>query len=278
MTTRRAVVVALAVLPLIACSSSTDGPASAASGTPASGATEQAGSVLVYAPGALAAQTKQLAEAYRAAGLGTMTFEVGHTPVQREQLDKGATPDVWIAANPDDMTATADKGLVDKASITRLGTTSLVVVTAPGNPAQVKAVTDLARPGTKLLLGAETLPIWKVTAKSFAKVEKAQPGFTAKAMGNAVSREMGVQPIVTKVSQGTADAGIVFGTDVGRQAKDKGVEVVEIPAEQNAMLPLVAGRVTSGANADGAKVAMDFLTTGKGHTLLTEAGFKPAAP
>ncbi|MGO4957718.1 molybdate ABC transporter substrate-binding protein [Luteococcus sp. Sow4_B9] len=279
MSNRRAALAALAVLPLVACSSTGAGDATtpSPSSPAASGAAPTKGDVLVYAPGALAALTKPIAAAYEQAGLGTVTFEVGHTPIQREQLAKGATPDVWIAANPDDMATTADKGLVDGTTVTQLGRTALTIVVAPKNPAGVTAVTDLTKPGTKVLLGAETLPIWKVTDKAFAKIEKQQPGFTAKVMANVASREMGVQPIVTKVSMGEADAGIVFATDVTKAAKDKGLTTVAIPEEQNAMLPISTAVVTAGKNPTAAQGFVDFLSSGEGHDVLTEAGFLPPA-
>ncbi|MEL4505975.1 molybdate ABC transporter substrate-binding protein [Luteococcus sp. H138] len=277
MLSRRGVLAALAVIPLAACGQEKSTPGGSASPGDSAGASGEAGqgTVVVYAPGAMAAQTKKLATAFAAAGLGTATFEVGHTPVQREQLAKGATPDVWIAANPDDMRTTADKGLVAKDSVKQLGRTKLVVVVAPDNPGKVAAVADLAKPGTKVLLGAETLPIWKVTAKSLAKIEAKQPGFTAKVLANAVSREMGVQPIVNKVQLGEADAGIVFITDL--PAERKGLTTVEIPDKVNAMLPLSAATVSAGKNAAGAQAFLDFLSTGEGRKVLEEAGFLPPA-
>ena len=49
--------------------------------------------------------------------------EVGHTPIQREQLAKGAKPDVWIAANPADMTSAAEAGLVVADRVQQLART-----------------------------------------------------------------------------------------------------------------------------------------------------------
>lgn len=274
MVNRRGIVAALAVLPLVACSAGAGGGDTASPSTQQSSQTATQ-EVVVYAPGALAAHTKQLAAAYQEAGLGKATFEVGHTPIQREQLVKGATPDVWIAANPDDMKTTAQKGLVAKDGVAQLARTSLVVVVAPQNPGKVTSVTDLAKPGTKVLLGAETLPIWKLTAKSFAKMDKQQPGFSRKVLANTVSREMGVQPIVNKVQLGEADAGIVFITDV--PAEKKGLSTVEIPQAQNAMLPLSIAPVTAGKNQQGAASFIDFMTTGEGKQVLDEAGYLPPA-
>ncbi len=274
MVTRRSLLSLLAVLPLAGCAA----PAPAASGAPAapggaSAAPSAAGTpVVVYAPGALAAHTKALAAAYAAAGLGTVSFEVGHTPVQREQLAQGAAPDVWIAASPADMKTAADKGLVKADAVAQLAVTQLTVVTAPKNPGQVAALTDLAKPGVKVLLAVETLPIWTTTKKTFDKVEATRPGFTAAVLANTVSREMGVQAIVQKVQLGEADAGVVFVTDVPAGSP---VGTVAVPAEVNTTLALSLAPVTAGKNPAGATSFAAFMTTGPGKDVLTRAGYLP---
>lgn len=276
MWSRRRLLSALAVLPLAGCASSAPAaPAapSASGGPGAPGAPSAAGApVVVYAPGALAAHTKAIAAAYAAAGLGTVSFEVGHTPVQREQLAKGAAPDVWIAASPADMQAAADKGLVAADAVAPLAVTRLVVVVAPGNPGKVTTLADLARPGVKVLLAVETLPIWATTKKTFDRVEAATPGFTAAVLANTVSRELGVSAIVQKVQLGEADAGVVFVTDVGAGAT---VTTVPVPDDVNTTLALSVAPVTAGKNRVGAASFIDFMTRGPGKGVLTQAGYLP---
>lgn len=284
MATRRGVLSAIGCLALAACSSS-ETTKSAPSGTSpapsespqpsADGATkaQASGTIVVFLPGALATQVKPLTEAYQAAGLGEVTFEVGHTPVQREQLAKGATPDIWIAANPDDMKQAAEDGAVVAGEVAQLARTKLGIVVPADNPAKIASLADLAKPGTKVLLAAETLPIWKATAKALEKLEKTSKGTTAKIVANAVSREMGVQPIVTKIGKGVADAGIVFVTDVAPDRTD--VKLVEIPDATNAMLPFSIAPVTAGKNPEQVQGFMDFMLTGAGHEALAKAGFLP---
>ena len=272
MLSRRHLIAALALLPLAACAATPSATPSA----PAAATAASAVTVVVYAPGAMAAHTKPLAAAYAEAGLGTVSFEVGHTPIQREQLAKGATPDVWIAANPADMQTTAGKGLVDADRVTQLARTKLVVVVAPDNPGNVAALTDLGREGVSLLVGAETLPIWAATEKTLDKLEDSQgAGFKEKVLANVVSREMGVQPIVTKVTMGEADAGIVFVTDV--PADRKGLTTLDIPDGLNTLLPLSMAPVTAGTNAAGATAFLEFMTAGPGRAILDEAGYLPPA-
>ncbi|NLT29485.1 MAG: molybdate ABC transporter substrate-binding protein [Propionibacterium sp.] len=262
-----AAVAALLVLPFAACA----GPAE-----PVETGGDDQGEVVVFSPGALAGHTKALAEAYREAGLGTVSFEVGHTPIQREQLDKGATPDVWIAANPKDMQTAAEKDLVDPDGVEPLARTSLVVVVAPDNPGEVAEYTDLARPGVKVLLADESLPIWMTTSKTLEKIEQTEPGFTDKLLANTVSRELGVQPIVQKVQLGEADAGIVFGTDV--PADPQGLTTADFPAEVNTELSLMIAPVTAGKNQDAGLAFIEFMTEGAGRDLLIEVGYTEPTP
>lgn len=271
---RRRVLAALALVPLAACAGPTPAapaPAASAHATGTTPAAPAASEVTVFVPGAMAAHAKGLAAAFDVGGAHTVV-EVGHTPIQREQLVKGATPDVWIAANPADITSAAEAGLVVADRVQQLARTKLVVVVAPGNPAGITGIEDLAKPGVKVLLGAETLPIWKVTERGFTKVEAAHPGFTAAVTANTVSREMGVQPIVTKVTKGEADAGVVFVTDVPADA-----EIVQVPDAFNAELPLSIAPVTAGKNPAGAAAFIAFMTAGEGKEILTKAGYLPPA-
>ncbi|WP_432559459.1 molybdate ABC transporter substrate-binding protein [Granulicoccus sp. GXG6511] len=263
-----ATLAAFALLPVVACTS-TQPTAATGDDAPAPAPQE----VVVFAPGALAAHTKALATAYQKEGHGTVSFEVGHTPIQREQLDKGATPDVWIAANPNDMQTTADKGLVAPDTVAPLARTRLVVVVAPGNPGNITEVTDLAEPGAKVLLAAQTLPIWMTTAKTFEKIEQQHPGFTQQVEANTVSRELGVQPIVQKIQLGEADAGIVFVTDV--PADPKGLTTVEIADEVNTELTLQIASVTAGKHPEEGRRFIEFMTTGGGREVLRGVGYLP---
>ena len=277
MITRRSLLALVALVPLVPLTGCAASAAPAPAPAPATAAPAAAASeaVVVFAPGALAAHTKALAAAYQAGGRA-VSFEVGHTPVQREQLAKGATPDVWIAANPADMAAAAEAGLVDAGGVRQLARTRLVVVVAPGNPGGVSSFGDLGKPGLKVLLGAATIPIGAATDKTLAKAEATQgAGFRARVEGNVVSRELGVQPIVNKVTLGEADAGIVFVTDVPPDAR--GVTTVTIPDAENTEVPLSIAPVTAGVHKDGAAAFLDFVTTGPGRQLLADAGYLPPA-
>lgn len=200
MLSRRTALTLMAVLPLLplaaACSSST-GTTSGSSpteqtSTHAADAVTNTGAVQVFAPGAFAAHQKSISEFYASTGRGSITFAMGHTPMQRAQLAQGAAPDVWISASESDMTAAADAGLVDKGAVAQLARTKLIVIVAPGNPGGVNSLGDLDKPGLKLLVGADTIPIGKGTDAMLPKVGATQSsGWADRVKANIVSRELG---------------------------------------------------------------------------------------
>ena len=88
------------------------------------------------------------------------------------------------------------------------------------------------------------------------------------------SREFNVRQVLTKVSLGEADAGIVYRTDA-RSAGDN-VRVVEIPAEFNVVADYVIA-IVAGAPPELARAWVTLLTGPAGQTALEGAGFERAS-
>jgi len=85
------------------------------------------------------------------------------------------------------------------------------------------------------------------------------------------SYEADVKAVVTKVTLGEADAGIVYATDV-KAAGDKATGV-EIPDELNviATYPIVVTKAAK--NVDTAEAFVAFVLSGAGQQILAGAGF-----
>ena len=86
------------------------------------------------------------------------------------------------------------------------------------------------------------------------------------------SLEENVKAVVTKVTFGEADAGIVYATDVIAAGDD--AAGVEIPADINvvAEYPIVAV-AEDAPNADGAQAFIDFVLGDQGQEILASYGF-----
>lgn len=264
--------VPVVLLGLPACGGTPSGSGSPGAGTTGTGTSGGAGAVTVFAPGAFAETVKPIGAAYQKTG-GTAKFEVGHTPMQLTQLQQGATPDVWISASPATMETAKQQHLVLADKAKPLAVTKIVVITAPGDPGKVKALTDLGRPGLRLLLGVPDLPIGKSTEASLKKMDaKFGAGFTKKVLANVVSRELGVKPIVSKVQLGEADAGIVFVTDAKSAPR---VGTLDVPDALNTPVVLSIAPVTAGKNPQAAQAFVDFMTGEAGQGVLHDQGYLP---
>jgi molybdate transport system substrate-binding protein len=88
-----------------------------------------------------------------------------------------------------------------------------------------------------------------------------------------VSREDNVKAVVTKVSLGEADAGIVYVTDV-TAGGDK-VEGVAIPEDQNVTATYPIATVKASQAPEAAQAFVDLVRSAEGQQVLQEHGFLP---
>jgi molybdate transport system substrate-binding protein len=177
------------------------------------------------------------------------------------QLQQGA---------PADVLATADTGSMDKAgdlvgAPQAFAGNKLVIAVEPGNPLHVSGLADLAREDLKVVLAAPEVPAGKYAAEVLGKA-----GVTVR----PVSLEVSVKGIVTKISLGEADAGIVYVTDV-EAAKGK-IDGVAIPDDQNVVATYPVATLRDTRYPDDAKAFMDFVLSAAGQKVLADHGFLPA--
>jgi len=187
----------------------------------------------------------------------------------RTQIENGAPADVFASAENKHMDAAHKAGMVDAPK--PFATNAPVIVVPADNPGKVTSLKDL--PNVKrLVIGTPEVPIGTYTLQILDKA-KSQYGadFPARVQARVVSRELNVRQLLTKVSLGEADAGIVYRTDA-RSAGGK-VRVVEIPAELNVVAEYPIATVTKAPNPDLARAWVALVTGPAGQTALKDAGF-----
>ena len=231
----------------------------------------------VFVPGTLVEISKLFVAGFEAQHPDVkVNVEVGHTPTQRAQIEQGATPDVLIAAGRADIDALAQQNLVTADQIKGLARNQLVVIVPPDNQANIASPADLANPGVRLLVAAEELPVGMATQKLLDNLSKqGAPDFKDKALANVVSKEMGVNPIVSKISLGEADAGIVFVSDATSASN---VKAVAVPDDANVVVTFVTAPLDGAPNPELAKTFVDYLLSDEAQSMLQAKGFLPAKP
>ncbi len=190
-----------------------------------------------------------------------LTFNFAGSADLVTQITQGAPADIFVSADDSNMKKLTNAGenIGDPVSIAK---NTMEIIVEKGNPKSVAGVADLAKPDLIVVLCADTVPCGKSAATVLAN---AAVTVTPKSL------EDKVKGVVTKVSAGEADAGIVYVTDV--QAASETAAGVEIPADVNVInnYPMVLTRESP--NPDAAKAFMAFVVSDGGTAILAKYGF-----
>ncbi len=225
-----------------------------------------AGTITVFAASSLTAAFNEEGKAFSAANPGTsVTFDFGGSSALVTQIGHGAPADVFVSADDANMKKLTDAGEA-AGTPTRIARNSLEIIVATGNPRGIRTVADLARPELTVVLCAPTVPCGAGAATVLAN---------ANVTATPKSLEDQVKGVVTKVTTGEADAGIVFATDVS--AAGAAAEGVEIPSAINTITSYPSTVTKEATNARGGAAFIAFVGSQKGQAILEKYGFLPPA-
>ncbi len=174
------------------------------------------------------------------------------------QIRQGAPADVFASADQRNMSKLGELAVDPEI----FATNTLVIVTAPGNPKNVRSLADLTKPGITTVVCQMAQPCGAATDTVVRRT-----GITI----DAASEEQSVSAVLTKVTTGQADAGVVYVTDA-RTAGDQ-VATVNDPAFATVVNDYPIAVI---ADADDHELASQFrdLVLGEdGRRILRDAGF-----
>ncbi len=228
----------------------------------------------VFAASSLLDAFTDLGKAYEAGHPGvTVAFNFDGSASLRAQLEQGAVADVFASANQKEMDTVTAAGLVAGGAAKPFASNLLVVILPADNPGNVQTLADLARPGLRLTLAAEEVPVGSYSRQVLENLN-AQYGASFKegVLANVVSDESNVKQIVAKVNLGEADAGLVYATDA-RAAP--ALQTLAIPAEYNVTARYPMAALSAAPNPALAADFVAFVLSPAGQTVLQKWGFLP---
>jgi molybdate transport system substrate-binding protein len=251
---RLAAVLTVAALVLAACGGGDDDSGGSASGS--------SNEIKVFAAASLTAAFTKLGEQYSGANGGTkVTFNFAGSQALATQIQQAAPADVFASADIPNM----DKVKELVGTPQNFASNLLQIVVENGNPKGVKTLDDLASPDLKVVLAAEEVPAGK-----YAKQILDKAGISV----SPVSQENNVKAVVTKVSLGEADAGIVYVTDVTPEVRERLAEV-EIPGDVNVVATYPIAVVSTSQHASLASDFVSYVSGSNGESVLRSFGFMP---
>ncbi len=241
-----------------------------------------ASTLTVFAAASLTEVFEELGTVFRRRHPGiTLRFNFAGSQQLAAQLEYGARADVFASADQRWMARVEAQGLAACRPVI-FAHNHLVVILPAANPAGITGLEDLGRPGIKLILAAEEVPVGAYSRAVLRRLSR-HPGngadYERRVLANIVSEEENVKGVVAKVQLGEADAGLVYRSDVTPEIASR-LRVLEIPPPANivASYPIVA-LAASGAPA-AARAFVDLATGAEARAALERHGFTvpPAAP
>jgi molybdate transport system substrate-binding protein len=217
--------------------------------------------ISVFAAASLTAAFNRIGQDFTATYPGTkVTFNFAGSQALATQIQQGAPADVLAVADTASMGRVAS--MVDTPR--SFASNQLQIVVASGNPRGVKSLSDLSDRDLEVVLAAPEVPAGRYARQALdARHISVEP----------VSLEDNVKAVVTKVSLGEADAGIVYVTDVA--AGGDRVEGVDIPADQNVLATYPIAVVNASRHRSGAQAFVDMVRGDQGQRVLASFGFLP---
>ena len=180
------------------------------------------------------------------------------------QIRQGVKPDVYAAAD----IAIPEELHVDGLLSAPAEFAKNELVMAVPSDSSISGIADLTRPGTKLAIGSESVPIGSYTRELLAKL----PGDAGESiLANVRSNEPDVRGIVGKLAQGAADAGFVYATDVDAAAGK--LRAVGLPPALEPEVTYAAGVVEGAKQPELAREFVDGLREGGCADAFAAAGF-----
>lgn len=205
----------------------------------------------------------------------TVSFSFGGTDSLAAQIEQGAPADVFAGAAEAFGDELVRRGLVE--SVRPFCTNRLALVVPSANPARLDSARELAAPGVKLVVGADTVPVGAYTRTVLSNLDSVYgPGYSAKVLANVVSDENDVEGVLAKVESGEADAGFVYLTDAAAAAPS--VRTIDLPAQAGAVATYPIGVVKASAHPGQARQFVSFVLGPAAQAVLRAAGFGAPPP
>ena len=193
----------------------------------------------------------------------TSRFNYAGTQTLTAQLTQGAQADVFASADQDHMSQVVKAGLVT-GSPTVFAHNRLEIAVAKGNPKRINGLEDLARKDLVVVLADPSVPAGKYAQQILTK---------AGVSVHPASLEPQVTGVLSKVTLGEADAGIVYVSDIKTSGK---VDGVEIPDSQNVIADYSIAILNSGTHEGAAATFVGLVLSSTGQSILEAAGFEKA--
>ena len=206
-----------------------------------------------------------------------VAFNFDGSQALRTQIENGAYADVFASANKKHMNAIKDAGLINNSSMVLFTKNKISLIIPKDNPAEIKNLSDLARPGIKIVMGTKDVPVGDYALQIIDKLANDSafgPDYKAAVLANVISQETAVNYVVTKVALGEADVGFAYVSDITEDLASK-VDKIDIPDEFNIIAEYPMAVMNESKHPAESQEFVNLVVSDAGKAVLEKYGFSP---
>jgi molybdate transport system substrate-binding protein len=241
------------------------------------GLAEEPKELTVFTAASLTGAFGEIGQIYKNQTNIEVAFNFDGSQALRTQIENGAYADVFVSANKKQMNAVKNSGLMNNSSIIIFTKNQLSIIVPKGNPAKIGNLSDLAKPGLKIVIGTKDVPVGDYALQIINKLGNDSaygPDYKTKVLANVISQETNVNYVVTKVALGEADVGFAYVSDVTEELASK-VDKIAIPDEYNIIAEYPLGILLESKYSAESKEFIDLVMSDEGKAVLEKYGFTP---
>ena len=207
----------------------------------------------------------------------SVAFNFDGSQALRTQIENGAYADLFASANKRHMNALRDGGLINNSSMVVFTKTRISLIIPRDNPAKISNLSDLARPGLKIVMGTKDVPVGDYALQIIDKLGNDSDygsDYKAAVLANVISQETNVNYVVTKVALGEADAGFAYVSDITEDLADR-VDKIDIPDEFNVIAEYPMAIIQESKYPAQSQEFANLVKSDEGKAVLERYGFSP---
>lgn len=183
------------------------------------------------------------------------------------QIEEGAGVDVFMSAAMKQMNALNEKGMIAENSIVELLENKIVLIATKGSDIPMQSFEDIVMAETIAIGDPESVPAGQYAKEALENLGLWEQVSTLSSLGTNVTE------VLNWVSEGSANAGVVYATDA---ASNENVEIKgEAPEGSVSKVIYPVGIVKESSKQDAAKLFTDFLQSNEALKIFESYGFTP---
>lgn len=181
------------------------------------------------------------------------------------QIEEGADVDVFMSAAMKQMNALDEQELMVKESIVKLLENKVVLIVPKDSDKGITAFEEILKAETVAVGDPDSVPAGQYAKEIFENLGLWDDVSAKSSLGTNVTE------VLNWISEGSADAGVVYSTDA---ASNKNV-VIAAEAPEKSVSPVIypVGIVKSSTKKDSSKLFVEFLKSNKALSVFEKYGF-----